>query len=91
MNIASVVQCELLVLAGMVMSEGGYVPHFTLGERVAVTSGPFSGLEAIFQRYIPARQRCQVLLQILGRLAKVEVPAEVLGGKIPYRGLAFAT
>ena len=72
-------------------NEDGYVPQFVPGERLEVTSGPFSGLEAIFQRYIPARQRCQVLLQILGRLAKVEVPAEVLEGKSPYRGLAFAT
>ena len=72
-------------------NEGEYVPRFALGERVVVTSGTFSGLEAIFQRYIPARQRCQVLLQILGRLAKVEVPAEVLEGKSPYRGLVFAT
>lgn len=72
-------------------NEGGYVPRFASGERVMVTSGPLSGLEAIFQRYIPARQRCQVLLQILGRLAKVEVTAEILRGKFTYRGLAFAT
>ena len=72
-------------------NEGGYVPQFASGEQVMVTSGPFSGLEGIFQRYVPARQRCQVLLEMLGRLAKVEVPAEVLRGKLPYRGLAFAT
>ena len=72
-------------------NEGGYVPHFALGEQVMVTSGPFSGLEAIFQRYVPARQRCQVLLEVLGRLTRVEVPTEVLKGKSPYRGLAFAT
>jgi len=72
-------------------NEGGYMPRLTPGERVMVASGPFSGLEAIFQKYIPARQRCQVLLHILGRLAKVEVPAEVLEVKSPYRGLAFAT
>jgi len=72
-------------------NEGGYVPHFTPGERVVVTSGPFSGLEAIFQRYVPARQRCQVLLQILSRLAKVEIPAKALKVKSPYRGIAFAT
>jgi len=32
-----------------------------------------------------------VLLEILGQLAKVEVPAEVLRGQLPYRGLACAT
>ena len=72
-------------------NEGGYVPSFVSGEQVMVTSGPFSGLEGIFQRYVPARQRCQVLLGILGQLAKVEVPAEVLRGQLPYRGLACAT
>ncbi|MFC2071728.1 transcription termination/antitermination protein NusG [Chloroflexota bacterium] len=72
-------------------NEGECVPRFAPGEQVVVTSGSFSGLEAIFQRYIPARQRCQVLLQILGRLAKVEVPSEVLEGRVHYRGLALAT
>ncbi|RLC60060.1 MAG: hypothetical protein DRI01_10655 [Chloroflexi bacterium] len=72
-------------------NEGGYVPNFTSGEPVVVSSGPFSGLEAIFQRYVPARQRCQVLLQVLGRLAKVEVTAEVLRSKLPYQRLAFVT
>jgi transcriptional antiterminator RfaH len=72
-------------------NDGGYVPQFTSGEQVMVTNGPFSGLEGIFQRYVPARQRCQVLLEMLGRMAKVEVPVEVLRGKLPYKGLAFAT
>jgi len=71
-------------------NEGGYAPRFASGEQVVVSSGPFSGLEAIFQRYVPARQRCQVLIEVLGQLAKVEVPAEVLRGKLPYRELAFA-
>lgn len=72
-------------------NEGGYAPSFTPGERVVVTSGPFSGLEGIFQRYVPARQRCQVLLQIIGRLARVELSAEVLKGEYRYQGLALAT
>ena len=72
-------------------NEDRYMPRFAIGEQVTVTSGPFSGLEAIFERYIPARKRCQVLLQVLGRMSKVEVPAEVLEGKLPYRGFAFAT
>ena len=49
------------------------------------------GIEVFLPLIRPARQRCQVLLQILGRLAKVEVPAEILEDKSPYRGLAFAT
>lgn len=72
-------------------NEGGYVPHFTYGERVVVTSGPFSGFEGIFQRYVPARQRCQVLLQIVSRLSKVELPVEVLTSGSHYCGLALET
>jgi transcriptional antiterminator RfaH len=72
-------------------NEGGYIPHFTLGERVVVTSGPFSGIEGIFQKYLPTRQRCQVLLQILGQQNKVELPTQYLNAEGRYRGLALAT
>ena len=44
------------------------------GDRVAVLNGPFSGLEGIFQRYIPSRERCQILLEAVGRLATIELP-----------------
>ena len=70
---------------------GGYAPSFATGERLRVIGGPFSALEAIFQRYVPARQRCQVLLEILGQQARVEVPVEVLKSLSPYQGLALAT
>ena len=50
------------------------------GEKVVVTGGPFDGLEGIFQRYIPGRQRCRILLQIVGRLTSVELPAWELKG-----------
>jgi transcription antitermination factor NusG len=72
-------------------NEGGFVPHFVPGERVLVASGPFSGLEGIFERYLPARQRCQVLLQIVDRLSKVELPADILKSESGYRELALAT
>jgi transcriptional antiterminator RfaH len=68
---------------------GGNVPRFTSGERVVVTSGPFSGVEGIFQRYLPARQRCLVLLQVVGKMNKVEIPAEALNGEYRYRRLAL--
>lgn len=58
--------------------------RFAPGDKVTVTAGPFAGLEAIFQRYVPARQRCEVLLQIINRLARVEIPVEALGGKAQY-------
>jgi transcription antitermination factor NusG len=44
------------------------------GCRVVVLSGPFSGLEGIFQRYVPSRERCQILLDAVGRLGAVELP-----------------
>jgi transcriptional antiterminator RfaH len=72
-------------------NEGGFQPRFDHGERVLVTAGPFAGLEGIFTRYVPARQRCQVLLEVLGRQTTVELPAEVLRGRSGYRGLALVT
>jgi transcription antitermination factor NusG len=70
---------------------GGYVPRFASGERVVVTSGLFAGVEGIFQRYLPARQRCLVLLEIVGKTSKVEIPAEALCGDSRYSGLALAS
>jgi transcription antitermination factor NusG len=72
-------------------NEGGYIRHFTRGECVLVTSGPFSGVEGIFQKYLPARQRCQILLQILGQQNKVELPVQYLDAKRRYHGPALAT
>jgi transcription antitermination factor NusG len=72
-------------------NEGGYIPHFTPGERVVVANGPFSGVEGIFQRYLHARQRCQVLLQILGQPNRVELPVQALNAGRRYRGLALVT
>jgi transcriptional antiterminator RfaH len=72
-------------------NEGGFEPRFACGERVIVTSGPFAGLEGIFKKYVPARQRCQVLLKIVGRQSQVELPAEVLTSRSGYQGLALAT
>jgi transcriptional antiterminator RfaH len=44
------------------------------GDKILVMSGPFAGLEGIFQRYIPSRERCRILLEAVGRLATVELP-----------------
>ncbi len=43
------------------------------GDRVMITNGPFAGLEGIFERYVSSRQRCRVLLQVVGRLSPVEI------------------
>lgn len=43
------------------------------GEEVAVGDGPFSGMKAVVLRVLPARQRVEVLLEILGRPASLEL------------------
>ncbi len=43
------------------------------GAEVSVSDGAFRGLQAIVLRLLPARQRVQVLLDILGRPTLVEV------------------
>ena len=43
---------------------------------VTVPMGPFAGIEGLFQRYIPARQRCQVLLATVGGELMVELPED---------------
>jgi transcription antitermination factor NusG len=72
-------------------NKGGYLPNFTPGERVLVNSGPFSGVEGIFQKYLHARERCQVLLQILGQQNRVELPVQALSSEQHYHKLALAT
>ena len=43
------------------------------GDRVVITGGPFTGLEGIFQRYMGAKQRCMIFLEVVGRLTNVEL------------------
>jgi transcriptional antiterminator RfaH len=52
---------------------------FERGEHVGIVNGPFSGLEAVFQAYVPSRQRCQVLLQLVGGIRSVELPEASVG------------
>jgi transcriptional antiterminator RfaH len=43
------------------------------GEEVAVGEGPFLGMKAVVLRVLPARQRVQVMLEVLGRPAPLEL------------------
>ena len=72
-------------------NDGVFSPGFSSGQRLVVANGPFSGLEAIFQRYVPSRRRCQVLIEVMGHLTKAEIPPEALVNKSPYLGLAAST
>jgi transcriptional antiterminator RfaH len=47
---------------------------FSVGARIRVSVGPFTGLEGIFQREVGA-ERVVVLLELLGRAAEVCVPS----------------
>jgi transcriptional antiterminator RfaH len=47
---------------------------FLAGEPVRVTSGPFDGLEGVFER-MEGAERVVILLSLLGRESEVEVPA----------------
>ena len=51
-----------------------YARQLTSGDKVVVTGGPFEGLEGIFQRYVPSKQRCRIFLEVIGRLTSVELP-----------------
>lgn len=46
---------------------------FEPGETLEVVSGPFAGLQAVFESPLSANNRIQVLVQILGRLTRVSL------------------
>jgi transcription antitermination factor NusG len=58
------------------------------GERVRITSGPFQDLEGIFDGVVRAGERVRLLMELLGRICRVEVGAEdiePMRAKIPRR------
>ena len=55
-------------------NEPGSKKSLQEGDKVVILGGPFSGLEGVFQRYVPSRDRCQILLEAVGRLGTVELP-----------------
>jgi len=60
----------------------GHEP-FRPGERVRVVSGPMAGLDAIFERPVSGRQRCEVLLHLMNRVARVIIPVTALAAFQP--------
>jgi transcription antitermination factor NusG len=50
--------------------------HFRESDRVRLRGGPFNDLEALFQRYLPGRNRVQVLLSLLGRVVPMQLAAD---------------
>ena len=54
-------------------NDGGWANAFMPGERIRVTSGALEGLDGLFQHYLPAKERCQVLFSLVGRWIPVAV------------------
>jgi transcriptional antiterminator RfaH len=52
--------------------------HFTKGDRVRLVSGPFADYEAIFSEQ-RAENRAIILLNLIGKLNRIEVPLDNLG------------
>ena len=58
-------------------NSGGWREVFKPGDPVLVNAGPFKGLEAIFVRYLPAKERCKILLATLAHQHEVELDTAV--------------
>jgi transcriptional antiterminator RfaH len=58
---------------------GQEAPQFSSGDRVRITSGPFSGYSAIFDENLQDQQRVQVLLEFLGNQShRMQLDREVI-------------
>jgi len=51
---------------------------FRSGDRLIISSGPLQDLEAIFDRYLSATGRARVLVRVLERLCRVQLPIRQL-------------
>lgn len=61
----------------------------SIGEKVVIATGSFSGFEAVVLRSMPARRRVQVLLEMLGTCTAVELSLDALSVQRRYpRSLA---
>ena len=48
------------------------------GDRIRITEGPFAELDGVFEQHLSGYERAQVLVEVLGRLTRYEVPTEWL-------------
>ncbi len=48
------------------------------GDPVKIKEGPFSGLEAVFEKKMKGSERVAVLLDILGRQTRLVLPSETI-------------
>lgn len=62
-------------LAGI---DGDEFLRIKAGTRVRVTEGPFRDMEAVFDQHLNSEQRVAVLIEVLGRETRVELPQDVI-------------
>jgi transcriptional antiterminator RfaH len=62
-------------MAGIQAAGGVQLDGLKQGDPVQITHGPLAGFEAIFDLQLSGAERVQVLLEMLGRLVKVQVQA----------------
>jgi transcriptional antiterminator RfaH len=68
--------------AGVIMARSS----LDVGQEIRISGGPFDGLAGIIQEPPDARGRVRVLMELLSRHIKVDVPLQfVKSGKIEYR------
>ncbi len=60
------------------MTVQGPAIRFQPGDLVQITEGPFKDLDGIFEQHLSGYERAQVLVQVLGRLTRYDVPVEWL-------------
>jgi transcriptional antiterminator RfaH len=54
------------------------VSQFQPGDSVHITEGPLKDLDAVFDQHLSSYERAQVLVEVLGRLTRYDVPIEWL-------------
>ena len=53
-------------------------PDMRPGEEINIVLGPFAGLTAVVQRYLPGKQRVRVLMELLGRSSAVDLSIDLV-------------
>lgn len=74
-------------------NQGDSQPRFLPDAPVTIARGPFAGMDAIFKAYVPARQRCRLLIELMGNLVSTEVPEYHIENRTPgpLAGIAAAS
>ena len=64
----------------------GWTNAFKKGDPIRIETGPLQGLDAIFHRYVPGKQRCDVLISMVGKDHRVSVDERSLTALALGRG-----